>query len=129
VPSYLGKDDNKDAAVVGRKPPAPEESPSAGGSDILATVIGGFFGLVFRFFWSLLVKTPINIVRMTFTLFMAYGTVSLVLLDVAEELASRWWGPIPITISIYREFINEKHASLLAKSVHVAYRSGRKESL
>jgi uncharacterized membrane protein YfcA len=75
-------------AVVGKKPSAPVESPSPGGSDILATVIGGFFGLGFRFFWSLLVKTPINVVRTTLTLFMAYGTVSLVLLYAAEEHAS-----------------------------------------
>jgi hypothetical protein len=79
--------EKKDAtAVAVKKPPAPEELP--GGSGILTTVIGGFFGLVLSFFWSLFVKTPIHVVRMTLTLLMAYVMVSLVLLFAAEEHAS-----------------------------------------
>jgi hypothetical protein len=71
-----------------KNPPPTEELPGGGGSDILTTLIGGFFGLIFSFFWALLVKTPVNIVRMTLTLLMAYVIVSLVLLYAADEHAS-----------------------------------------
>jgi hypothetical protein len=91
VPVPDGKEEKKKkdpAAAVVKKAPASEESSGGGGSDLFTTLIGGFFGLVWSFFWSLLVKTPLNVVRMTMTMIFAYAMVSLVLLYAAEEQAT-----------------------------------------
>ena len=95
VPDPKDKDagpDKKDKnAVVVKRPPASEEAPAGGGggSDMFTML----FGLVLSFFWSLIVKTPFNIMRMTITMLLAYAMVSLVLLYAADQHASAGSNP------------------------------------